>query len=189
MSRLGKKPIEISKEVRIEFKNKILEVSGPGGKLSQAIDDKIDIKIDNNCIFVKALGYSRQHSMLHGLTRGLIANMVEGVMRGFKKKLEVVGLGYKANVESGENLVLAVGFSHLVTLSIPPTVKVSVVLTAGKNALITIAGIDKCEVGSFAAQIRAVKPPEPYKGFGIRYLGEKIARKTGKAVSGGTGKK
>jgi large subunit ribosomal protein L6 len=189
MSRLGKKPIEIPERVNVKFKDRILEVSGPGGKLLQVIDDKMDVKFGKDCILVEALGYSRQHSMLHGLTRGLICNMVEGVTTGFRKELEIIGLGYKANVEDEKKIILAVGFSHLVTLSIPPTVKVATILTPGKNTLITVTGISKYEVGAFAAQIRAVKPPEPYKGFGIRYLYEKVIRKTGKAVSGGAGKK
>jgi large subunit ribosomal protein L6 len=175
--------------VKAEFNSGILEITGPGGKLSQAVDNtKINIKIDKNSILVEALGQSRQHNMLHGLIRGLVVNMIEGVTKGFKKELEAVGLGYKANIEGGKTLVLAVGFSHLVNLPIPPTVKVVSVLTPDKNTLITITGIDKYEVGAFAAKIRAVKPPEPYKGFGIRYLGERIIRKAGKAAAG-SGKK
>ncbi|MDR3256481.1 MAG: 50S ribosomal protein L6 [Endomicrobium sp.] len=188
MSRLGKKPVQVPEKVKAEFKNGVLDISGPGGKLSQIIDEKINIKIDKDSIFVEALGNSRQHNMLHGLTRGLIVNMVEGVTKGFKKELEAIGLGYKANIEGGKKLILTVGFSHLVNLSIPSTVKITAALTPDKNTLITITGIDKYEVGAFAAQIRAVKPPEPYKGFGIRYLGEKIIRKAGKAAAG-SGKK
>jgi large subunit ribosomal protein L6 len=189
MSRLGKKPIKVPERVHVKLKDKILEVSGPGGKLLQVVDDKMDIKFGDGYVLVEALGYSRHHNRLHGLTRGLICNMVEGVTTGFKKELEIIGLGYKASVENEKKLVLAVGFSHLVTLSIPSTVKVVTVLTPGKNTLIMVTGISKYEVGAFAAQIRAVKPPEPYKGFGIRYLGEKVIRKAGKAVSGGAGKK
>ncbi|MDR1926564.1 MAG: 50S ribosomal protein L6 [Endomicrobium sp.] len=185
MSRLGKKPVQMPVKVEAEFKNGVLEVTGPSGKLLQAINKKINVKIDKDSILVEVLGKSREYNMLHGLTRGLIVNMVEGVTKGFKKELEAVGLGYKANIEGGKKLVLAVGFSHLVNLQIPPTVKVSVALTPDKNTLITVTGIDKCEVGAFAAKIRAVKPPEPYKGFGIRYLGEKIIRKIGKAAAGG----
>jgi large subunit ribosomal protein L6 len=188
MSRLGKKPVQIPDKVKAEFKNGLLEITGPGGKLSQSIDNKISIKIDKDNIFVEAFGKSREHNMFHGLTRGLIVNMIEGVTKGFKKELEAVGLGYKANIEGGKKLVLAVGFSHLVNLDIPLTIKVVTALTPDKNTLITVTGIDKYEVGAFAAKIRAVKPPEPYKGFGIRYLGEKIIRKAGKAAAG-SGKK
>ncbi|MCA6072782.1 MAG: 50S ribosomal protein L6 [Endomicrobium sp.] len=185
MSRLGKKPVRVSEKVKAEFKNGVLEVTGPGGKLSQTIDNRMGIKIDKDGILVEALGESREHNMLHGLIRGLVVNMVEGVTKGFKKELEAIGLGYKANIEGGKKLILAVGFSHLVNLQIPSTVKVTVALTPDKNTLIVVTGTDKYEVGAFAARIRAVKPPEPYKGFGIRYLGEKIIRKAGKAAAAG----
>jgi large subunit ribosomal protein L6 len=186
MSRLGKKPVLMPKNVNAEFKDGTLKVTGPGGELLQAIDSKINLKIDKDNILVESLGESRQHNMFHGLIRGLVVNMIEGVTKGFKKELEAIGLGYKANIEGGNKLVLAVGFSHLVNLMIPSTVKVAVATTRDKkNTLITVTGADKYEVGAFAAQIRAVKPPEPYKGFGIRYLGEKIIRKAGKAAAGG----
>ncbi|GMO52744.1 MAG: 50S ribosomal protein L6 [Candidatus Endomicrobiellum trichonymphae] len=188
MSRLGEKPVYMPERVKAEFKKGILEVTGPGGKLSQVIDKKMNVKVDKSTILVEALGDSRRHNMLHGLTRGLVVNMVEGVTKGFKKELEIIGLGYKANVESGKNLIMAVGFSHLVTIPIPCTVKASVLLTPDKNTLITVTGIDKYEVGAFAARIRAVKPAEPYKGFGIKYSGENIIRKAGKAAAG-AGKK
>jgi large subunit ribosomal protein L6 len=170
-------------KVKAEFKEGILEVTGHCGKLSQVIDKNMNVKIDKSAILVEALGDSRRHNMLHGLTRGLIVNMVEGVTKGFKKELEIVGFGYKVNVESGKNLVMAVGFSHLVTLPIPCTVKVNALLTPDKNTLITVTGIDKYEVGAFAARIRAVKPAEPYKGFGIKYASEKIIRKAGKTAA------
>jgi large subunit ribosomal protein L6 len=170
-------------KVKAEFKEGMLEVTGPCGRLLQAIDKRMSVKVDKNTIFVEALGDSRWHNMLHGLIRGLVANMVEGVTKGFKKELEIIGLGYKANVENGKNFVMAIGFSHLVTLPIPCTVKVNALLTPDKTTLITITGIDKYEVGAFAARIRAVKPAEPYKGFGIRYAGEKIIRKAGKATA------
>jgi len=199
MSRLGKKPVQLPEKVKAEFKNGVLEISGPLGKLSQVIDKRINVKIDGSNVIVEALGNSREHSMLHGLYRGIIVNMVEGVTKGYKKELKAIGLGYKANIEGGKNLVLTVGFSHLVTLEIPSTVKVTSVLDADKNTIITITGNDKCEVGSFAAKVKAVKPPEPYKGFGIRYtksamgpdgkttvyIDERIIRKAGKAAAGG----
>jgi large subunit ribosomal protein L6 len=176
----------VPEKVKAEFNNGVLEITGPGGKLSQVIDSKINIKIDKDSILVEALGESCEHNMLHGLTRGLVVNMIKGVTAGFKKELEVIGLVYKVSIEGGKKLVLAVGFSHLVNLLIPSTVKVTTALMPDKNTLITVTGIDKYEVGAFAAKIRAVKHPEPYKGFGIRYLGEKIIRKAGKttAVSG-----
>ncbi|MCL1972977.1 MAG: 50S ribosomal protein L6 [Endomicrobia bacterium] len=188
MSRLGKKPVQLPEKVKAEFKNGVLEITGPGGKLSQAIDKKISVKIDKNSVLLEALGESREHNMMHGLYRGLANNMIEGVTKGFKKELEIIGLGYKANVEGGKNLVMSVGFSHTVSLPIPAAVKVTSALTPDKNTLVTITGIDKYEVGAFAAKIRAVKPPEPYKGFGVRYVGEHIIRKAGKAAAG-AGKK
>ncbi len=185
MSRLGKKPVALPDKVKAEFKNGILEISGPNGKLSQVIDKKIAVKVDKNSVLFEALGESREHNMMHGLYRGLANNMVEGVTKGFKKELEIVGLGYKANIEGGKNLVMSVGFSHTVTLEIPSTVKVTAVLTPDKNTLVTVTGVDKYEVGAFAAKVRAVKTPEPYKGFGVRYVGEHIIRKAGKAAAGG----
>ncbi|MDR1511312.1 MAG: 50S ribosomal protein L6 [Endomicrobium sp.] len=188
MSRLGKKPISIPEKVKVEFKDKVLEVTGSGGKLLRMIVKGVGIKINKDNLVVEALGNLREHNMLHGLMRKLIANMIEGVERGFKKQLEMIGLGYKASIEDGKNLILAVGFSHLVTVPIPNTVKVTSALTPDKNTLITVAGIDKYKVGAFAAKIRAIKPPEPYKGFGIKYLEEVIIRKAGKAATG-SGKK
>lgn len=188
MSRLGKKPVALPEKVKAEFKNGVLEVTGPGGKLSQLIDKKISVKIDKDSVLLEALGDSREHNMMHGLYRGIANNMVEGVTKGFKKELEIIGLGYKANVEGGKNLVMSVGFSHTVSLAIPSTVKVTAALTPDKNTLVTVTGTDKYEVGAFAAKVRAVKPSEPYKGFGVKYVGEHIIRKAGKAAAG-SGKK
>jgi large subunit ribosomal protein L6 len=185
MSRLGKKPVALPDKVKAEFKNGVLEISGPNGKLSQTIDKKITVKLGNNSVLLEALGDSREHNMMHGLYRGLANNMIEGVTKGFKKELEIVGLGYKANIEGGKNLIMSVGFSHTVSIAIPSTVKVTAALTPDKNTLVTVTGNDKYEVGAFAAKVRAVKPPEPYKGFGIRYVGEHIIRKAGKAAAGG----
>ena len=197
MSRLGKKPVQLPEKVKAEFKNGVLEITGPGGKLLQPIDKRIGIKIDKNSLLVEALGDSREHNMMHGLHRGLVVNMIEGVTKGYKKELKSVGLGYKASIEGGKKLILSVGFSHLVNLNIPSTVKVTAVLDSDKNTIITITGIDKNEVGAFAAKVKAVKPPEPYKGFGIRYtnavqtadgknvvyVDEHIIRKAGKAAA------
>ena len=183
MSRLGKKPVSLPEKVKAEFKNGVLEIAGPGGKLSQVIDKRISVKVDKGGVILEALGNTREHNMMHGLYRGLAANMVEGVTKGFKKELEIIGLGYKANVEGGKNLVMAVGFSHTVSLPIPSSVKVTAALTPDKNTLVTVTGTDKYEVGAFAAKVRAVKPPEPYKGFGVRYVGEYVIRKAGKAAA------
>ncbi|MDR3049068.1 MAG: 50S ribosomal protein L6 [Elusimicrobiota bacterium] len=189
MSRLGKKPIQLPEKVKAEFKNSILEMTGPNGKLSQKIDERISVKINDGNISFEQLGTTREHNILQGLYRGLAKNMLEGVTNGFKKELEIVGLGYKAGIEGGKNLTMSVGFSHPVSIEIPPTVKVTAVLNQEKNTIVTIIGNDKYEVGAFAAKVRDVKHPEPYKGFGIRYLGEHILRKAGKAAAGGAAKK
>ncbi|MDR1952648.1 MAG: 50S ribosomal protein L6 [Elusimicrobiota bacterium] len=189
MSRLGKKAIQLPDKVKAVFANGVLEITGPGGKLLQTINPKIGVKIEGNNLFFEQLGNTSQHNMLQGLYRGLANNMIAGVTNGFKKELELVGLGYKANIEGGKKLTMTIGFSHNVNVEIPATVKVTSVLTQDKNTLLTITGIDKYEVGAFAAKVREIKPPEPYKGFGIRYVGEHIIRKAGKAAAAGAGKK
>lgn len=183
MSRLGKKPITIPEKVKVEFKNGILEVSGTTGKLSQKINEKIDIKIEGNSVVAEMKEESREANMLQGLTRGLIGNMFEGVISGYKKELELNGLGFKA-VAEGKKITFTVGYSHTVTKEIPEGIKVVLGMTADKIPTLSVSGIDKQAVGSFAAEVRAIKPPEPYKGFGIRYAGEKIIRKAGKAAAG-----
>ena len=183
MSRLGKKPITIPEKVKAEFKNGILEVSGANGKLSQIIDEKVNLKIENATITVEQKVASKEANVKQGLMRGLICNMIEGVTTGYKKELELNGLGFKS-VISGKNIILTVGYSHTVTLEIPEGIKVVSGMTKDKIPTLTITGADKQKVGAFAAEVRAVKPPEPYKGFGIRYVGEKIIRKAGKAAAG-----
>lgn len=189
MSRLGKKPIQLPEKVKAEFKNSTLEMTGPNGKSSQKIDERVGVKIDGNNIVFEQLGNTREHNILQGLYRGLAKNMLEGITAGFKKELEIIGLGYKANIEGGKTLVMSVGFSHSVSIEIPSTVKVAAVLNQEKNTIVTITGNNKYEVGAFAAKVRDVKHPEPYKGFGIRYLGEHVLRKAGKAAAGGAAKK
>ena len=183
MSRLGKKPITIPEKVKIQLKNGILEVSGANGKLSQAIDERINLKIEKTEILVEQKTESKEANVMQGLIRGLICNMIEGVTNGYKKELELNGLGFKS-VISGKNITLTVGYSHTVTLEIPEGIKVVTGMTQDKIPTLTITGADKQKVGAFAAEVRAVKPPEPYKGFGIRYVGEKIIRKAGKAAAG-----
>lgn len=183
MSRLGKKPITIPEKVKVELKNDVIEVSGKNGKLSQAIPEHLAVKIENGSVLVEMKDESRQANMYQGLLRGLICNMIDGVVDGYKKELELNGLGFKA-VLTGKNLTLTVGYSHTVTKVVPDGIKVVVGMTQDKIPTLTITGCDKQKVGAFAAQVRAVKPPEPYKGFGIKYVGEKIIRKAGKAAAG-----
>ena len=187
MSRLGRKPIAIPEKVKVEFKNGVLEVSGAKEKLSQKIDERLTVKLDATSITLEKKEDTREADMLQGLLRGLIGNMIEGVINGYKKVLELNGLGFKA-VLTGNQLVLTVGFSHTVTKEVPKNVKVVVGVTADKIPTLTITGADKQAVGAFSAEVRAVKPPEPYKGFGIRYAGEKIIRKAGKAAAAGAKK-
>jgi large subunit ribosomal protein L6 len=190
MSRLENKPVAIPNGVKVSFKNNILEVHGPMGTLNQFINNNINITInitghvvvvtkDNN---LRKSTNKFNNSSLQGLFRGLIINMLQGVTVGFRKDLELKGLGYKANIENN-TIILSVGFSHLVKIVIPKTLKVNIKIMPDKTTVISVFGIDKCEVGTFAATIRQVRPPEPYKGFGIKYINEKIIRKAGKVAT------
>lgn len=176
MSRIGKKPIEVPEQVEVKIEGNKVMVSGPKGELSQEIRPEIKVEKKEGKIFVLPKIETKKTKALWGLTRTLIFNMVKGVTQGYEKKLEIEGLGYRATVE-GENLVLEVGFSHPVKIKAPEGIKFSV-----EKNVITVSGIDKELVGQIAAKIRKTKPPEPYKGKGIRYLGEVIRRKPGKKV-------
>jgi len=180
MSRIGKKPIQIPEGVNVEVKNGAVVVTGPKGSLTVNFRPEIEVLVEDKKILVKRKGENKLAKSLHGLTRTLIANAVEGVTNGFSKSLEVVGTGYRASLE-GETLVLAVGFSHLVKVSPPPGIKFEV---EGNNK-IKVSGIDKALVGQVAAQIRKIRPPDPYKGKGIRYEGEEVKLKPGKAGKAG----
>jgi large subunit ribosomal protein L6 len=183
MSRLGKKQICIPENIKIGFNNKIVTVEGPNAKLNMNICDKINIKFDKNNIFIETIEKSKKSNMLQGLFRGLIINMINGAIKDFKKELEIIGLGYKIILETNlKKIILTVGFSHTVSIDIPYNLKIISTIRPDKSTLLSIMGADKCEVGMFAAKIRAVKPVEPYKGFGIRYLGENVIRKAGKAA-------
>jgi len=182
MSRIGKKPIEIPKGVAVKVKEGGIVVEGPLGKLEQAVREEIKIEIRNEKVFVSPKKKSRMAKSLHGLTRSLIANMIEGVTQGFSKNLELHGTGYRAKIEGGK-LVLMVGFSHPVVIIPPEGIKFEV----KEEQKIKVSGVDKQLVGNTAARIRAVKKPEPYKGKGIRYQGEVIRKKPGKAIKVGGG--
>ena len=177
MSRIGKKPIEIPKEVEVKIEGQKIVVSGPKGTLEKEFRPEIGFEIKEGKIFVFPKIESKITKALWGTYRQLISNMIEGVVKGYEKKLEIEGLGYKAAME-GENLVLRVGYSHPVIITPPKGIKISV----DKN-IITVSGIDKELVGQVAANIKKVKPAEPYKGKGIKYLGEKIRRKVGKKAT------
>lgn len=177
MSRIGKKPVIIPQGVTAELKDSSLSVSGPKGNLTMRIHPSVKISLADNQILVDVADKeSKAEKSLWGLSRALIQNLVDGVTKGFEKKLEVNGVGFKAAVQ-GQKIVMSLGFSHPVEASIPQDLAVGV----DKN-IITISGADKQKVGQFAAEIRELKKPEPYKGKGIKYIDEVVRRKAGKVV-------
>ncbi|MCL6572192.1 MAG: 50S ribosomal protein L6 [Bacillus sp. (in: Bacteria)] len=175
MSRIGKKPIEIPAGVTITLNNSTVTVKGPKGELTRSFNPDMTIAIEENILTVTRPTDVKEHRALHGTTRALIANMIEGVSIGFTRGLELIGVGYRAQ-KQGNKLILNVGYSHPV--EIEPEEGIEVVVPV--NTKITIIGTDKERVGALAANIRGVRPPEPYKGKGIRYEGEKVRRKEGK---------
>jgi len=178
MSRIGKKPIEILAGVTVKIDSQKVLIKGPQGELTLEVRPEIKVELKEEKIFVTPQIETKETKAFWGLTRALLQNMIKGVTAGFEKKLEIEGVGYRANLE-GQDLVLNIGFSHPVKIKAPEGIK----FTVEKNT-ITVAGIDKGLVGEIAAEIRRVRPPEPYKGKGIRYSGEQIRRKVGKrAVS------
>lgn len=177
MSRIGKKPIEIPEGVEVKIESQKVIIKGPKGELNIEIRPEIKIEVKEGKIFVSPKIETKKTKAFWGLTRALLFNMIKGVTEGYEKKLEIKGLGYKANLE-GEDLILMVGFSHPVKIKMPEGIKFSV-----EKNIIAVSGINKEKVGELAAQIRRVKPPEPYKGKGIRYVGEQVRRKVGKKVA------
>ena len=178
MSRIGKAPIPIPNEVKVGFDTSIVSVEGPKGCLKLDLLNLVGLEVEESVIQVKALGGDRKSRAMHGLFRSLINNMVTGVTAGFTKSLEIVGVGYKAEADK-QNLTLNVGYSNPVLVPIPEGLTVEV----EKNTIVHVRGIDKQQVGEMAAKIRRIRKPEPYRGKGIRYLGEEIRRKVGKAGS------
>lgn len=178
MSRIGKAPITIPQKVKVTLDLPTISVEGPGGTLSLALSDRVAVEMDEAVIQVNAIGAHRKSRAMHGLTRTLIQNMVTGVTDGFTKSLEIVGVGYKAEAD-GTSVTLHVGYSKPVVMPLMDGVRVEV----EKNTIIHVRGADKQKVGEMAARIRRVRKPEPYRGKGIRYLGEQIRRKAGKAGS------
>jgi large subunit ribosomal protein L6 len=178
MSRIGKQPVVIPPEVKVEWNPPRIRVQGPRGELSREIKPGIELTIEDNLLRVKRRDDERQTRSLHGLYRSLIKNMVDGVTAGFEKRLEVMGVGYRAEVK-GRELHMLLGFSHPVAYLIPEGIEVN-----SEKGFITVRGIDKEKVGQVAAEIRSFRPPEPYKGKGIRYADELLRRKAGKAAVG-----
>ena len=179
MSRIGKKPIEVPKGVEVSIQGSHVSVKGPKGSLQRAFAPGIDIRKEGGAITVTPSLHKKEIGALHGLTRTLINNMVEGVTQGFVKTLEISGVGYKALIQ-GKNIVLNLGFSHQITYPLPAGIDASI----DKQTVITLKGIDKDLVGQVASKIRSLRVPEPYKGKGIKYKAERIIKKAGK-----TGKK
>jgi large subunit ribosomal protein L6 len=179
MSRIGRKPVPVPATVKISIHDSTIEVDGPKGKLNFKYRPEIEVKFDEpgRQILVSRQDDERTNRSLHGLTRSLVANMVQGVTTGYTKKLEIVGVGYQAQLKKANTIALQVGYANQVVLEAPPGVSV----TVPDSTHITIAGPDKQAVGQFAAEVRKVRPPEPYKGKGIRYEGEFVRRKAGKA--------
>ncbi|CCU77677.1 LSU ribosomal protein L6p (L9e) [Halanaerobium saccharolyticum subsp. saccharolyticum DSM 6643] len=175
MSRIGDLPIEIPEKVEVAVNDQTIKITGPLGELERTFKAGIDIKVDDNEIVVERNGDDIESRSMHGLVRSLIEGMVEGVSKGFEKKLEMVGVGYNAQVQ-GDKLKLEVGYSHPVIIEAEGDISFEV----EKNTNITVKGIDKQRVGDTAAKIREVRKPEPYKGKGIKYVGEHIRRKVGK---------
>lgn len=176
MSRIGRPPISIPGGVQVFVANGAVEVQGPKGRLALEIHPAIRVRIDDGKILCERQTDQKPHRALHGLTRALIANMIRGVTQGFEKKLELVGVGYRAQVQ-GQALTLNLGYTNPVVYALPSDIKA----TVENQTLITVSGVDKQRVGETAAKIRGLRLPEPYKGKGVRYVGERIRRKAGKS--------
>ena len=177
MSRIGKKPVPVPQGVTVAVDGTTVTVKGPKGELSRSFADGMKIRVDNDEVVIERPSEEKNVRALHGLTRALIANMVQGVTEGFKKTLEIIGVGYRAE-KKGKNLVVNVGYSHPVEYPEPA----GITLTTPAPTVIVIEGIDKQKVGQVAAELREFRPPEPYKGKGIRYQGEQVRRKAGKTA-------
>lgn len=177
MSRIGKSPIPINSEIIVKLKNKNITIEGPKGKLQHSLPNLINVEQHTEFLLVKTKNNSKAAKELHGLSRTIINNMVIGVSKGFCKELEIQGVGYRAQIDKNKNLILNVGYSHPVNIQTPEGIKIEV----NNNTNLKIQGINKEIVGQITAQIRSIRPPEPYKGKGIRYQNEIVRKKVGKA--------
>lgn len=182
MSRIGKAPIEIPAGVTVQVKDNVVTVKGPKGELSQSVNPDITVEQKDNHIILTRPSDDRQHRAMHGLYRALIHNMVTGVSEGYKKEMELVGVGYRAT-STGQVLELSLGFSHAIYIKLPKEIKVEAKSERNKNPLITLESADKQLLGQVCAKIRSLRKPEPYKGKGIKFVGEVIRRKSGKSAS------
>jgi len=182
MSRIGNSPITITEGVAATLEGNVVSVKGKLGELSQEIDTAVTVKIDGDSITLSRESDNKDHRSLHGLYRALIANMIEGVTKGFSKKLEFRGVGYRASV-AGNALDISTGYSHNIVFEIPKELKVTAETEKGKAPVVTVSGVDKQLVGAYAARVRAERKPEPYKGKGIRYVDEYVRKKAGKTAA------
>lgn len=182
MSRIGKKPLDISNGVTITVdKDNLVTVKGPKGTLTQQLDRDIKITIEDNVATIERPTDQIRHRAMHGLYRSLISNMVKGVTEGFTKQMELVGVGYKAT-NQGNLLDLSLGYSHNILVEIPKELNITTVQEKGKNPIITLESIDKQLLGAVCAKIRSLRKPEPYKGKGVKFVGEVLRRKAGKSA-------
>jgi large subunit ribosomal protein L6 len=183
MSRIGKLPVSLPKGVTVSVSDtNVVSVKGPLGELKQPVNPDLKVEIIDNEVVIKRPSESKSHKSLHGLYRALIDNMVTGVSQGYKKQLELVGVGYRAEAK-GQNLEMSLGYSHEIMFEIPDEVKVETKTERRSNPVITLTCIDKQLIGHVAAKIRSLRPPEPYKGKGIKFVGEQLRRKAGKSAS------
>ncbi|GAB1856401.1 50S ribosomal protein L6 [Flavobacteriaceae bacterium MHTCC 0001] len=180
MSRIGNNPVAIPEGVTVEVKDNVITVKGKLGELSQNYDT-VDVKVEEGNVLVERSAETKEYRAKHGLYRALVNNMIEGVSKGFTKELELVGVGYRAS-NQGQKLDLALGFSHNIVMSIAPEVKIETISEKGKNPIVKLTSHDKQLVGQVAAKIRSFRKPEPYKGKGIKFVGEELRRKAGKSA-------
>jgi len=180
MSRIGNNPVGIPEGVTVDINDNVVTVKGKLGELSQEYS-AVSVKVEDGKVLVERSSETKEHKSKHGLYRALIYNMIEGVSKGYTKELELVGVGYRAS-NQGQKLDLALGFSHNIVLNIAPEVKIETISEKGKNPIIKLTSHDKQLVGQVAAKIRGFRPPEPYKGKGVKFVGEEIRRKAGKTA-------
>ncbi len=182
MSRIGKAPITIPESATVTIQGNVVNVKGPKGELSETLSDHVSVSVEGNVLTLIRKDESKDSRSRHGLYRSLVSNMIDGVSEGYKKQLELNGVGYRA-VAKGQELELTIGFSHNVVFQLPSEIKLEAETERGKAPLVTLTSHDKQLIGMVAAKIRSFRPPEPYKGKGIKYVGEYIRRKAGKSAA------
>jgi len=182
MSRIGKLPLPLPSGVTVDIKPSVVSVKGPKGTLTQKLEDGITVKVEGSDLIVERATEQKRHKALHGLYRSLIANMVTGVTKGYKVEQELVGVGYRASTQ-GQILDLVLGYSHHVVFELPSEIKIATRQERGSNPIITLESHDKQLIGQVAAKIRSLRTPEPYKGKGVKFVGEVLRRKAGKSAA------